>query len=189
MAQQINLLRPARQTGGMGQRIWLWLSPPLLLGLILPLGLWRWQQEQINQALLAQRQLDGQLQTRRAELQHSNRQPASSASPDAHRQRAQLLASLQSRATALGRQQGFNAPFELLASLASDGVWLTSVEFGRSEAGIHVIGQAIDPDRAMQHVELLRLRLGALGYQPQGYEISTPGAAGGTPGATTFRLY
>jgi len=189
MAQQINLLRSARQPGGTDQRIWLWLSLPLLLGLILPLGLWRWQQEQINQALLAQRQLDGQLQTRRAELQHSSRQPALAASLDAQRQRAQLLAGLQARATALGRQQGFSAPFELLSSLVSDGVWLTTVEFGRSEAGIRVIGQAIDADRAMRHVELLRLRLGAAGYQPQGYEISTPGAAGGTPGATTFRLY
>ena len=188
MAQQINLLASAQQTGGAGQRVWLWLLPPLLAGLMLPLGLWHWQQEQLDLAIQTQRRLEQQLQTRRAEFQPSSK-PPSAAELDTQRRREQLLAGLQARATALGRQQGFSTQFELLSSLASEGTWLTVVEIGHGETGIRVTGQATDPTRAMQQVELLRLRLGAAGYRPQGYEISTPGATGGMPGTTTFRVY
>ena len=186
MVQQINLLRPGRETGQQGQRIWLWGLPPLLLGLALPLGLWHWQQEQIEQATAAQRQLEQQLQARRAELVPTRSQPPSAADLETRRQREQLLTTLRSRAEALGHQEGFRAAFELLSSLASEGVWLTSVEIGRSEAGISVAGQATDPARAMKHIQLLQLRLGAMGYRPRGYEISNPNGPGD---ATTFRIY
>ncbi len=187
MAQQINLLTPAWQPGARSQPRGLWLLPPLLLGLILPLGLWHRQQRQLEQALQTRDQLEQQLQAQRAEQQKLRLAAPSASERETRRQREQVLATLQARAAALGRQQGLSAPFQLLSGLTSEGVWLTAIEIGRG--GISVTGQAIDATRAMKHVELLRLRLGAAGYRLQGYEIGAPGAAGGLPGATSFRVY
>lgn len=191
MAQQINLLTPRLGSRAPRLRAGFWLLPALAAG-ALALGVWRSQQQRLDQALRAHQAIEQEIRQARSRLVEIERhapKPPSSAETGIQRQRAQGLAGLQARAAALGHREGFSALFELLSSLASDGVWLTAVEIGRGEAGISVTGQATDPTRAMQHVQRLRNGLATLGYPPQGYEISQVSAAGSTPAATQFRIY
>ena len=191
MAQQINLLPPRRRSRAQRLRAGFWLLPALAAG-TLALGVWRSQQQRLDQALRAGQAIEQEIRLARSRLVEIERhapKPSSVAETGIQHQRAQLLAGLQARAAALGHRQGFSALFELLSSLASDGVWLTAVEIGRSEAGISVTGQATDPAHAMQHIQRLRNGLATLGYRPQGYEISQVSAASGMSAATLFRIY
>lgn len=189
MAQQINLLSPRLRSRAQRLRVGFWLLPALAAS-ALALGIWRSQQEQLDRALRARQTIEQEIRLARSrlvEIEQNTLKPPSAAEAGIQRQRAQLLAGLQSRAAALGNREGFSAQFELLSSLASDGVWLTAVEMGHSESGISVTGQATDPTHAMQHIQRLRNGLAALGYR--GYEIRQTSAAGGMPAATQFRIY
>jgi len=94
------------------------------------------------------------------------------------------------RDAGLDSQQGFSRPFQALNAAATEGVWLTSVDFGRGGAQVSISGGATNSAAVIQYAKRLNDAYRPLGVRFNNVEVvpDQGGSPDRTSGLVSFKL-
>lgn len=192
MSQHINLLpRPTAARPSLENAI-RWLFGPLFLGLLLGVGIWGWQSNELDQLEVRQRtqlqelqQLRQTLSTRRQsqDMNSSASRPGNSAEESARSAQA-----LVKRLDALGDRQGFSRHLVLLARNKPAGVWLTDFDIRLHPASLSVQGKTRNLPELLSYQRQLKSGFMDLGTVLESLDI-VPDAGSGRDKLLDFKIY
>jgi hypothetical protein len=90
----------------------------------------------------------------------------------------------------LGSQGGFSREFQALNAAATDGVWLTSADFGKGGGQVAISGGAMNSASVIQYAKRLNETYRPLGVRFNNVEVvpDAGGSADKPPGSVSFKL-
>lgn len=201
MSQQINLLRPKDRSAGTAA----W-SLGIAGVLVLALGAYfqtvRSETNRLSDAATVKDAQLAQIKQKVQELQLQRARQSDAAALEAEiaamRPRAEALGQLvkQVRAGNPGSLEGFARYLQALASLSSEGLWVTNLNVVRAGSVISISGRALNNDAVMRYASRLNEAFAGFGVRFNSLELTpeavmAPGAPASSPPALTtiaFRL-